>query len=246
MNNIAAIFKKEFRSYFNSPIAYIFITFFLAISAWFFFLSFFIMNRAALPMYFGLMPWFFLLFVPAVTMKLWAEEKKLGTVEILMTLPIKDYEVVIGKFLASFALLVVTVIFSFSVPLTVSYLGNPDSGPIVGGYIGLILMGGAYLSIGLLASTLTENQIVAFILGIVMSFVLFIIGEDFVLANRPDWIPNLVWNWFVPIFRYLGLGAHFSSILRGVIDSRDLIYYLSVIGFFLYLSVLSLESRKWR
>ena len=238
MNNIAAIFKKEFRSYFNSPIAYIFITFFLAISAWFFFRSFFIVNQAELRGYFGLMPWLFLLFIPAVTMKLWAEEKKIGTVEILMTLPIKDYEVVIGKYLASFALLAVTVIFSFSLPMTVAYLGNPDSGPIVGGYIGLILMGGAYLSIGLLASTLTENQIVAFILGIVMSFVLLIIGEDIVLFNAP--------NWVVPIFSYLGLGAHFSSILRGVIDSRDLIYYLSVIGFFIYLSVLSLESRKWR
>ena len=238
MNNIAAIFKKEFRSYFNSPIAYIFMTIFLALSAWFFFRGFFIINQAEMRGFFGLMPWLFLLFIPAVTMKLWAEEKKIGTVEILMTLPIKDYEVILAKYLASFALLGVTILLSLSLPITLAYLGEPDGGPIIGGYIGVFLMGAAYLSIGLLASTLTENQIVAFILGIVMCFVLLIIGEDIVLFNAPDFL--------VPLFSFLGLGAHFSSILRGVIDSRDLIYYLSVIGFFLYLSVLSLESRKWR
>jgi ABC-2 type transport system permease protein len=238
MNNIAAIFKKEFRSYFNSPIAYIFITFFLVLSAWLFYRGFFIINQAEMRGFFGLMPWLFLFFIPAVTMKLWAEEKKIGTVEILMTLPIKDYEVIIGKYLASFALLGVTIFFSLSLPITVAYLGDPDGGPIVGGYIGLVLMGAAYLSIGLFASTVTENQIVAFIFGIVICFVLLIIGEDIVLFNTPGFL--------VPLFSYLGLGAHFSSVLRGVIDSRDLIYYLSVIGFFLYLSVLSLESRTWR
>ncbi|MBI1922879.1 ABC transporter permease [Candidatus Poribacteria bacterium] len=238
MNNIAAIFKKEFRSYFNSPIAYIYITVFLCLSAWLFFRGFFIINQAEMRGFFGLMPWMFLFFVPAVTMKLWAEEKKLGTVEILMTLPIKDYEVVFGKYLASLALFGVMILLSLSLPITVAYLGKPDGGPIIGGYIGLFLMGAAYLSIGLFASTLTENQIIAFIIGIVMCFVLLIIGEDIVLFKAP--------NWLVPIFSYLGLGAHFSSIGRGVIDSRDLIYYLSVIGFSLYLSVLSVESRKWR
>ena len=238
MNNIAALFKKEFRSYFNSPIAYIYITVFLCLSAWLFFRGFFIINQAEMRGFFGLMPWMFLFFIPAVTMKLWAEEKKLGTVEILMTLPIKDYEVVIGKYLASLALFGVMILLSLSLPITVAYLGEPDGGPIVGGYIGLFLMGAAYLAIGLFASTLTENQIIAFIIGIVMCFVLLIIGEDIVLFKSP--------NWLVPIFSYLGLGAHFSSIGRGVIDSRDLIYYLSVIGFSLYLSVLSVESRKWR
>lgn len=184
------------------------------------------------------MPWIFLFFIPAVTMKLWAEEKKLGTAEILMTLPIKDYEVVVGKFLASFGLLAVTTLFSLSIPLSVIYLGDVDGGTLVCGYIGLLLMGGAYLAIGLFASTLTENQIVAFILGISVCFVLLIIGEDFVLFSTPDWL--------FPLFSYLGLGAHYSSILRGVIDSRDIIYYLTVIGFFLYLSTLLVESRKWR
>ncbi len=189
-------------------------------------------------LFFVYMPWIFLFFVPAVTMKLWAEEKKIGTIEILMTLPIRDYEVVLGKFFASFALLIVTVLLSLVIPFSVMYVGDPDGGIIITGYIGLLLMGAAYLAIGLCASTLTENQIIAFILGIFTCFVLLIIGEDIVLFNAPDWL--------FPIFRYLGLGAHYSSILRGVLDSRDIIYYLSVIGFFLYLSTLAVESRKWR
>lgn len=238
MTNITVILKKEFKSYFNSPIAYIFITFFLGISAWFFFRTFFIQNQAEMRTFFALMPWIFLFFIPAVTMKLWAEEKKLGTVEILMTLPLRDHEVVIGKFLASFALLAVTVLLSLVLPFSIMYLGDPDGGTIACGYIGLLLMGGAYIAIGLFASTLTENQIVAFIFGVTACFALFVIGEDWVLFKIP--------NWLFPICSYLGLGTHYSSILRGVLDSRDIIYYLSVIGFFLYLSTLSVESRKWR
>ena len=238
MQNITAILKKEFRSYFNSPIAYIFITFFLGISAWLFFQNFFLVNQAEMRGFFGLMPWIFLFFIPAVTMKLWAEEKKIGTIEILMTLPIRDYEVVVGKFLASFALLAVTVLLTLVVPFSVMSLGNPDMGTLITGYIGLLLMGGAYIAIGFFASTLTENQIIAFIIGIVICLVLLLIGEDFVLFKTP--------NWLFPIFSYLGLGAHYSSILRGVLDSRDIIYYLSLIGFFLYLSTLAVESRKWR
>ena len=187
--------------------------------------------------FFSVMPWMYLFFVPAVTMKLWAEERKLGTVEILMTLPIKDFEVVLGKFLASFALLGVTILLSFSLPIAVASLGDPDGGPIIGGYIGLLLMGAAYLSIGLFASTLTENQIIGFIVGIGLCFVLLIIGQEFVLFRIPS-------PWLASLFRYLGLGTHFSSILRGVIDSRDLIYYFSLIGFFLYLSTLRVQMQK--
>ena len=238
MQNINAIFKKEFRSYFNSPIAYIFITFFLGISSWLFFRTFFISGQAEMRGFFGLMPWIFLFFIPSVTMKLWAEEKKIGTAEILMTLPLKDYEVIVGKFLASFGLLAVSALFSLALPISVMILGDPDGGTIVCGYLGLLLMGGAYLSIGLFASTVTENQIIAFILGITACFGLLIIGEDIVLFSTP--------NWLFPIFSYLGLGVHYSSILRGVIDSRDIIYYLALTGFFLYLSTLMVESRKWR
>jgi len=184
------------------------------------------------------MPWMFLFFVPAITMRLWAEEKKLGTMEILMTMPVRDHEVVLGKFCASFAFLILTVALSFPLAITVLALGDPDGGPIIGSYLGVLLMGGAYLAIGLFISSLTENQIIAFIVSIVVIFGLILIGEDIVLFSVPEF--------FVPIFSYLSLGGHFDSIGRGVIDSRDLIYYFSVIGFFLYLNVRKLETGKWK
>jgi len=238
MNNVYAVFKKEFRSYFNSPIAYIFITAFLVFSGWLFFRGFFLIGQATMRPFFSILPWEFLFFVPAVTMRLWAEEKKMGTMELLMTLPLKDWEIVMGKFLAAFLFLSITVLLTFTFPLTLYYLGQPDLGPILGGYIGALLMGAAYLSIGLFISCLTENQIVAFILSVFACFALFIIGEPIVLTALPGWLAGGV--------SFLGLGAHFQSIGRGVIDSRDIIYYFSVIIFFLFLNTKFVESRKWR
>jgi ABC-2 type transport system permease protein len=145
--------------------------------------------------------------------------------------------VIIGKYLAAYLFLALTVLLSISLPITLAILGEPDLGPIIGGYLGALLMGGAYLAIGLFASSLSENQIVAFILGIVFCFGLFIVGENFVLMAIP--------SRFVAFFSYLGLGTHFESIGRGIIDSRDIIYYLSVIGFFIFLNIRTLESRKW-
>jgi ABC-2 type transport system permease protein len=237
MQNIWTLFKKEFRSYFNSPIAYIFITVFLTVMGWLVMTGFFIENQASMRSFFGLLPWAFLFFVPAATMRLWAEEKKLGTTELLMTLPVRDHEVVLGKFLASFCFVSLAVALSFSLPVTVAALGDPDPGPIIGGYLGAFLMGGAYLAIGLFVSGLTENQIVAFILGFVLCFLMFIVGAEFVLFNLPHWL--------VPIFKYVGLGSHFDSIGRGILDSRDIIYYLSVIGFFLWMNIRWIESRRW-
>jgi ABC-2 type transport system permease protein len=155
-----------------------------------------------------------------------------------MTLPVREWEAVLGKFLAGFAFLALTLALTFPLPLTVILLGNPDMGPIWGGYLGACMLGGAYLAIGLFASSLTENQIVAFIVAVMACFFLLIAGEDFVLFNVPSRL--------VPLLTYLGLGAHFQSIGRGVIDSRDVLYYLSMIGFFLFLNQLSLESRKWK
>jgi ABC-2 type transport system permease protein len=235
---ISAIFKKEFNSYFSSPIAYIFITIFLLVTNWLFFRAFFIFNQAGMREYFSFLPWVFLFLVPAVSMRMWAEEKKVGTIELLLTLPISDLEAVLGKFLASFAFLCLTISLSVLLPLTITWLGDPDAGPIVGGYVGAYLMAGAYLAIGLFVSSLTQNQIVAFIVGIAITFVLLIVGEPLVLIALP--------NFLVPLFSFLGLGSHFDSVSRGVIDSRDLLYYLSVIVFFLFLNVRSLESRKWK
>jgi ABC-2 type transport system permease protein len=238
MKNILTIFFKELKSYFNSPVAYIFIITFLLFSSWLFFRTFFLTGQAHMRPLFGILPWLFLILAPAITMRVWAEEKKMGTMEVLMTLPLKEFEVVLGKFFSSFVFMIISVVLTFPLALTIYIMGDPDTGAIIGGYLGACLMGGAYLAIGLFISSLTSNQIVAFIVSIVTCFAFLIIGEDFVLMSTPSMI--------VPLFTYLGLGAHFESISRGVIDSRDIIYYLSVIGFFLFLNTLAIESRKWK
>lgn len=240
MSKTAAIFLKEFKSYFNSPIAYIFITVFLiAVNFIFFYLpGFFIKEQASMRDFFMILPWIFLFFVPAITMRLWAEEKKMGTMELLMTLPVRDLDVVLGKYLAAVLFLTVTIGLTIPIALTVNFVGEPDMGPIYGGYIGSILMGSAYLAIGLFASSLTENQIVAFIIGIAICFGLLFVGSDILLFAVPGWLAG--------IMKFLGLGSHFDSIGRGVIDSRDILYYLSIISFFLFLNLRSVESRKWK
>jgi ABC-2 type transport system permease protein len=236
MRNTLPIFKRELAGYFNSPIAYIYLTVYLGLSSWLFLKGFFLIGEASMRSFFDLMPWIFLFFVPAITMRLWAEEKKVGTMELLMTLPITDAEAVLGKFLASFSFLLLSLALTFVLPIVVAMVGDPDPGQIVGGYLGCVLIGAAYLSIGLFVSSLTENQIVAFIVAVVGIFGLFILGADFVLFGIPDWL--------VPVFSFIGLGGHFDSVSRGVLDSRDLIYYFSVIGFFLYLNVKSIEAGR--
>lgn len=238
MRPTAVIARKEFRSHVSSPAGYVFLTAFLVLTGWLFFRTFFLVGQASLRPFFSLMPWVFLFFVPAAAMRMWAEERKLGTDEILLTLPVRDGEVVMGKFLAGLAFLALAVGLTLPLPLTVAALGDPDPGPIIGGYAGLLLLAAAYLSISLFASSLSENQIVAFVVGTTMSFALLVMGEDFVLVAVPRGL--------APVLRYLGLGQHFRSTARGVIDSRDIVYYLSVIGFFLYLNLKAVEARKWR
>jgi len=240
MTKILAITRKEFKSYFDSPIAYCFTIAFLILSngTFFFIWMFFLKNQASLRGFFSFLPWLFLFLAPSLTMRAWAEEKKLGTMELMMTLPIRDYEVVLGKFLASLSFLSFTIILTLPLAFTCFYLGEPDGGSIAGGYLGALLLGAAYISIGLFASSLTENQIVAFILGVSICFFLLIIGEEMVTSRLPEIL--------IPVFAYLGLGSHFDSIGRGVIDSRDLLYYLSIAGFFLFLNICSVESRKWK
>ena len=241
MQNIITIFLKEFKAYFFSPIAYVVITVYLIVSNILFFQGFFLINQADMRGYFSLLPWIFLFFVPAITMRSWAEEKKLKTMELLLTWPINDVEVVVGKFLASFCFLAISLLLSITIPITIAILGNPDGGAIVGSYIGALFLGAAYLAIGLWISSLTENQIIAFIVGVVVTFILFMVGNPFITMLNPK-----IFNFdIVPILMFLGLGNHFESISRGVLDSRDIIYYLSVIGFFLFLNIRSIESRKW-
>lgn len=233
--SVLAIFRRELRSYFNSPVAYVVIVVFLAIIGWFFSSNLFVMNMASLRVVFELVPLVFLFFVPAITMRLLAEEKKSGTLELLATKPVRDVEIVLGKFFAALALLAAALLPTALYLIAVMSLGSIDLGPVVTGYAGLLLMGSVYIGIGLFASGLTENQIVAFILGFLMMFVLFMLNR--ILLYVPEGLATTV--------EFLGIDYHFSNIARGVIDSRDIIYFFSLIGFSLYLATVTLERRKW-
>ncbi|MDH4221907.1 MAG: ABC transporter permease [candidate division Zixibacteria bacterium] len=228
--------KRELKSYFNSPVAYIVITIFLLISGWFFFNNLFIANQADFQGLFSVAPFIFMFFAPAISMRLISEEKRSGTMEILVTLPVKDWEVVLGKYLSALILLSVAILLTLTYTLTLSTLGNLDEGALVGGYLGLIMVGATYLSVGIFTSSLTKNQVVAFVLSFVIVFILFML--DKVVIFFPGFLAGFL--------EYLSVEYHFSNIARGVIDSRDIIYYLSVISFFILLAVRSLESRKWR
>ena len=234
-SNVGTIFKKELRSYFNSAVAYVVIVVFLAIVGWMYTSSMFLINVASLRMMFELVPLVFLFVVPAVTMRLLAEEKKAGTIELLTTKPLHDWEIIAGKFLAAWALIGIALLPTLIYYITIVFLGDIDNGPVIGGYVGLLLMAGVYVAIGLLASSVTENQIVAFIVGLLLMFAFYMM--DKVLIFVPDFMTSVV--------EYLGIDFHFSNIARGVIDSRDIVYFGSMLGFTLYLSVVSLEKRKW-
>ena len=235
LTNILPIFRREIRSYFNSPVAYVVILVFLAIIGWFFTSNLFVMNVASMRVIFELVPIIFLFFVPAITMRLIAEEKKSGTLELLTTKPVKDVEIVLGKFLAAWTLLAAALAPTLLYAGTLMSLGKIDVGPTIAGYFGLLLMGGVYIAIGLLASSLTDNQIVAFILSFLLVFVLFML--DKVLIYVPEG--------FASTFEFLSVGYHFENIARGVIDSRNIIYFGSLLGFSLMLATVSLERRKW-
>ncbi|MBU0507459.1 ABC transporter permease subunit [bacterium] len=234
MHNISYIFRREFRSYFDSPIAYIVLMFFLMISGYFFMSNLFLLDQANLRTLFGIVPLLFVFFIPAISMRLIAEEKKSGTIELLFTYPIRDSEIVIGKYLAALALIVVLLLFSIIYAITVSLLGDMDVGQTFSGYLGLFLMGAAYLAIGVFASSITENQIVAFIVALAISFFFFIL--DKILFFVPLSLAN--------ILEYLAIEYHFQSISRGVIDTRNIIYFLSMIFVGLLLASHALSRRK--
>lgn len=230
------IAAKEFMDYFFSPLAYIFITVFVGLSFWFFFSDFFVRGQASLRLFFNWAPILFLVFLPAVTMGKWSEEIHSGTIEILLTLPVTDWEVVLGKFVSSLLFLAVTLLFTLPLVATVTTLGNPDWGPIIGGYLGLLFLGGASLAIGLFISSTTSSSIVAFIISFLSFFVLLIIGEPVMLNHLPDFL--------VPLLSQMSLSRHFESMARGVLDTTDVIFYASTTFFFLYLNILSLQNRK--
>ena len=233
MSNVLPIFKKEVRSYFSSPVAYIVITVFLLICGWFFSTSLFVVGQASLRNVFQIIPFVLTFFVPAITMRLVSEEKKTGTFELLSTMPVADGEIVLGKYLAALALLVVSIGLTLTYAMTVGALGKADGGATFAGYVGLVLLGAGYVAVGILASSLTENQIVAFIISFLIIFALSLV--DKVLMFVPSALAS--------IFEYLSAEYHFNNIARGVLDSRDIVYYASLIVIGLYFSARALQRR---
>jgi ABC-2 type transport system permease protein len=236
MSPALVISRREIRTYFNSPVAYIVVTVFTIITGYLFFTQLFLEKQADLRSFFGIMPLMFMFMIPAITMRLLADEKGSGTLELLITMPVRDWEVVLGKFLAAMALVATALGLTLFFALTVKVLGPIDRGPTVGGYIGLLLMGGAYVAIGVMCSAFTRNSIVAFIAAFAISFALYLFGR------LTQFVPESVRG----IVSFLSIDGHFENIGRGVIDSRDVIYYLSVMGVCLLIATTSLESRKWR
>jgi ABC-2 type transport system permease protein len=234
-----AVFGRELRAYFDSPIAYVFITAFAGAALFTFFNieSFFARGVADLRGLFAPLPFVLILLVPAITMRLWSEEEKQGTLEVLLTLPARDHELVLGKFLASWILLAVGLALTLVLAASVSLVGRLDWGPVIGGYLGALLLGAAYLAAGQFLSALTENQILAFILTLLVCLALYGVGTEAfsgLFADRT-----------AAVLRAIGTGSRFESIARGVIDVRDLAYYASLTTFFLTACVMAVRTRRW-
>ncbi|MCS5641369.1 MAG: ABC transporter permease subunit [Candidatus Marinimicrobia bacterium] len=230
------IYKKELRSFFTSPMAYIFLVVFSLVNGYFFTNTFFLYNQSDMRALFGIVPLVYLFFIPAVSMGLISREKSLGTIEIISTLPVRERDIVLGKYLAGFTLILVALLTTAVHYITLYNVGTTvDHGAVFTGYLGLALLGGVYTSVGIFASSLTENQVIAFIVGIAIVLAFFLMDKllFFVPASMAG------------IIQYLSTEFHLSNISRGVIDTRNLIYFGSVIGFFLSMTTRVLESRKW-
>jgi len=242
MQQLTSIFRRELAAYFLTPIAYVFIIIFLVLSGVFTFYlgDFFERGQADLAPFFDFHPWLYLFLVPALSMRLWAEERKSGTIELLLTLPVTTTAVVIAKFLAAWAFLVVALALTFPVWITVNVLGDPDNGVIVAGYLGSALMAGAYLAIGACFSALTRNQVIAFILSLVVCLLLNLSGFPLVLDLVSGWLPEAV----VSTIASMSFLTHFQAIGQGVIDLRDIVFFVSILAFFLYANVLLVELKK--
>jgi ABC-2 type transport system permease protein len=236
VSNILVLTRRELKSYFSSPGSYIILTLFLLLAGWFFSAALFLANTADLRGLFSGVRWILIIIVPAVSMRLLAEEKRSGMIEILSTMPLKDWQLVLGKFIPSYILVAVMILLTLIHYFTLALLGEPDFGASFGGYVGMLFMAGVYLSIGLFTSSLTKNQIVAFITAFVIIFVLFLL--DKIVIFMPSFMATFL--------EFLSTDYHYDNIARGVIDSRDVIYYLSLTFLFLFLTVKSLETRKWK
>lgn len=242
MTNLRALFKREFFGYFRSPVAYVFTVIFLvaSVGSTFFLGNLYESNQSSLEPFFTFLPWLFLVLIPAIGMRLWAEERHSGTIELLFTLPIKMSEAVLAKFLAGWIFVCIGVSLTFPLALTVAYLGDPDWGVIVASYLGSYLMAGAFLAISCMASSLTKNQVIAFILGVLISFILILLGWGVFTDVLSSLLPMTV----VDLISSVGVMPHFFTMTRGMVDSRDVLYFLMVTGVSLSLNVIFLNSKK--
>jgi ABC-2 type transport system permease protein len=240
--NIKTITKRELAAYFSSPLAYIFIVIFLLLCGFFTFMvgGFFERGEASLVRpFFDWHPWFYLFLVPAVGMRLWAEERRVGTLELLLTMPITTWQAIVGKFLASWLFLALALALTFPIVITVNYLGSPDNGVIFCGYIGSWLMAGAYLAISCITSAMTRNQVVSFIVSVVVCLFFILAGFPPVINMLESWAPGLV-----DTIASFSVITHFEGFQKGVLDSRDIIFFLSLIGFSLFTTSVILRTHR--
>jgi len=242
MRPVWIIARRELASFFGSPIAYVFIVVFLALAGFFTFMVGGLLERgeAGLAPFFTWMPWLYLFLVPAAGMRMWSEERRLGTLELLMTMPVRPWQAIVGKYLAAWAVIAAALLLTFPVVATVNYLGDPDNGVILAGYIGSLLLAGGYLAVASLTSALTRNQVVSFILSVAACLFL-------VLAGWPpvtDFLEGFAAPGLVDAVAGLSVTTHFDSIQRGILDSRDLVYFGSLIGFGLAATALVLRAQR--
>ena len=243
-SNIQTVCKRELTGYFASPVAYVFIVIFLVLIGFFTFSAqlgqFFERQEASLAAFFTWHPWIYLFLVPVVGMRLWSEERRQGTLELLFTMPVTPWQAILGKFLASWAFLILALILTFPIIFTVSYLGSPDIGPIICGYVGSIFLAGGYLAVSSMTSAITRNQVISFILSVVICLFLILAGYPPVTDMLIQWAPS----WLVDTISAFSVMTHFFSFQRGVLDSRDVIFFLSLIGFCLFTTSVILRSLR--
>ena len=242
MRNVLTIFRREFASYFTTPLAYVFIVIFLVLAGMltFFVGNFFDRGQADLQPFFAFHPWLYLVLIPALSMRLWAEERKSGTIELFLTLPIRIAEAVVGKFLAAWCFAGIALALTFPFWLTVNFLGRPDNGVILASYIGSWLMAGALLAIGACVSAATKNQVIAFVVTAAIAFVFTAAGSPVVLGLLQGWAPE----WLIGAVAQVSFLDHFSAITRGVLDLRDLVYFVSVMVAFLAANAILVDLEK--
>jgi ABC-2 type transport system permease protein len=242
MSGINIIFKREFASYFATPIAYVFILIFLILSGVFTFYlgNFYERQQADLTPFFSFHPWLYLFLVPAVSMRLWSEERKSGTIELLMTLPLAKHDAIVGKFLAAWVFTGIALLLTFPLWITVNYLGDPDNGVVLASYLGSWLMAGGFLAIGSCASALSKSQVIAFIISGVVCLLFILAGFPLVLNVFKDWLPVVL----IDTIASLSFLTHFASVSKGVLSLRDVLYFISMIVFWLTATAVVVELKQ--